>query len=703
MHNTVGKNKVRQLRISWTNKALLSSLVYALGFTVLVSTILYILFAMPFYGILPILILSVLVAALLTRRSKLTDDDVSRFLNMNVPSLEESAHLVLKSPSELNLLESLQVHKIVNELELVQGLDPFKRRFAISLIVLLLASVISFALFKLPVRSGLINSKSLRKQASSVSPIPEKHLAQIKTAEVIITPPSYTGKGMRQQNIFNLLAEEGAVVAWQIQTNIEAKKVQLIFNDGNTLSLLTDGRQLNWRTQKVISQTGFYQVKVDDHLSELYKIETIKDKPPVIIIQTPKPSSFINYGQSETVLLKGILTDDYGIRNTYISATISSGKGEGVRFKEQRLSLPSFKPGQKQIAIHRSIDCKALGMNPGDELYFFISSVDNQNQETRSEVYIITLQDTSNLTGMNGMVMPLDIKAELFRSQRQIIIETEQLLKNKSRISVEAFTKKSNDLGIDQKLLRMRYGKFLGEETDVEIGGDHQDEGGEQHSQETEDIVKQYSHLHDNAEDATFFDAETKKQLKATLTEMWNAEMKLRTILPKEALPYEYKALRLLKDLQQKSRVYVAKTGLKTTPLQLNKRLTGDLSKVNQPVIRENISRVESGAKTVRLALGILEEVRMGRIVDNPGKEILQKAFYQLSTRAAYEPSLYIPSLSALKNIINEKFRVKDIVQAQQGLQKMAPSAEKLPFRARKALTGLSKQYFINLKKSGKP
>jgi hypothetical protein len=38
------------------------------------------------------------------------------------------------------------------------------------------------------------------------------------------------------------------------------------------------------------------------------------------------------------------------------------------------------------------------------------------------------------------------------------------LLKDKDSISVEKFNNRSNDLGIDQKLLRLRYGKFLGEE-----------------------------------------------------------------------------------------------------------------------------------------------------------------------------------------------------------------------------------------------
>src|SRR5207248_2718954 len=126
-------------------------------------------------------------------------------------------------------------------------------------------------------------------------------------------------------------------------------------------------------------------------------------------------------------------------------------------------------------------------------------------------------------------------------------------------------------------------GKFLGEETATNIGdtrieGDDHDHDHEQEAatnakdfNNAEKIIDQFSHRHDIAEDASFFDPGTKRQLKATLTEMWEAELRLRTYKPQEALPYEYKALRLLKDLQQKSRAYVAKTSVKTPPLKPEK------------------------------------------------------------------------------------------------------------------------------------
>ncbi|WP_315822746.1 hypothetical protein [Paraflavitalea speifideaquila] len=84
-------------------------------------------------------------------------------------------------------------------------------------------------------------------------------------------------------------------------------------------------------------------------------------------------------------------------------------------------------------------------------------------------------------------------------------------------------------------------------------------------------LEDQYAHKHDNAEDATYLEPAQKAQLKTILTEMWSSELKLRTYYPREALPYAYKALRLLKDMQQKSRAYVSKTSIKMPPLKPEK------------------------------------------------------------------------------------------------------------------------------------
>jgi len=186
---------------------------------------------------------------------------------------------------------------------------------------------------------------------------------------------------------------------------------------------------------------------------------------------------------------------------------------------------------------------------------------------------------------------------------------------------------------------------------------------------------------------------------------MWNAELRLRTFKPREALPYEYKALRLLKDLQQKSRAYVAKTNLKTTPLDLQKRLTGDLSKIGTPLQQKNIEAENDPLQAAREALGTLEQLKL---TDNPKdilQETLRKATLLLNENAIKQPSLYLASVQAMRKIAddlnsNNSIRKADIIIAENGLQRMLSGPDLKPSAENNdGSLQLSKQYFLNLQK----
>ncbi|MES1226384.1 MAG: hypothetical protein ABUT20_63500, partial [Bacteroidota bacterium] len=528
-------------------------------------------------------------------------------------------------------------------------------------------------------------------------------LPQISGINISITPPAYTGKVEREQQAFNLLAEQGSTIKWQIKTNIAAGKIQFIFNDTLKVTLhSSDNSHTQWIIDKKIDSTGFYQINIDGKISELYKIETIKDQLPVVLIQSPKQYTTIDIGELPQVKVAATVSDDYGINDAYIAATIASGSGEAVKFKEQKVSLKGFIAGKTQCQLQQVLSLPALGMQPGDELYFYVQATDNNQQQTRSDIYIVHLPDTAQLMSIEGMANSLTLKPEYFRSQRQIIIETEQLLKDKDTLSEETFKNHSNNLGIDQKLLRLRYGKFLGDET--ESGDNETNELGDvSNFSDAEKVRDAYTDKHDNAEDATFYEPETKKQLRATLAEMWNAEMRLRTFMPQTALPFEYKALRLLKDLQQKSRAYVAKTNFKTTPLDLKKRLTGDISKVDPSVLQKNIQQKPDLQQPVRNALAELEKIKATGVAKDINLAVLQQANLRLHEQAIRQPGLYLNAVDAMKKIMTNinaatPVSTQNILIAEYGLQQLISVPARLPSAEKEnSKQALSKQYFDNL------
>ncbi|KQM78538.1 hypothetical protein ASE74_13635 [Pedobacter sp. Leaf216] len=705
MLKTEGQNWIRNLRIRWISLNLISTLVTALAISLVITTIGSHLMLLP-YWLFAILFPIILCTLLLNKPVwKTTDRDVSRYVNHQYPELEESADLLLQNEADLSMLQKLQRHKIENIIpNLSKPKEPFKKLY-MGLAVLALALIISFGFSKIHL---IKNINAADPAIKPITPVIKEHIPpEIADFTATITPPAYTGKTGRKQKQFTISAETGAQINWKIETNIGIKKLKLIFNDKEMVLLKpANTAHTLWNHSKTITKSGFYQLELDGKKSDLYQIEVIPDLPVNIKITQPKQHTTIDIGQPQKFNLNVSLTDDYGVHDAFISATMASGKGEGVSFTEKKLSFNTSFDNRKNLSLHKLIDLKSLGMKPGDELYFFIKAMDNHGQSSRSDVYFVSIVDTTELMSLAGMTNGVNLVPEYFRSERQIIIDTEKLLKEQSALPVTTFKTRSNDLGIDQKLLRLRYGQFLGEENENEIGGDHDDHDehaahkgeGEKFGDVTA-IMDKYAHKHDIAEDATFFEPEMKAQLKAVLTEMWNAELRLRTYKPQEALPYEYKALRLLKDLQQKSRAYVAKTTVKTAALKPEKRLSGELDKIMQPVQKLTFEQKEKRIANLKTALALLESRKTGKNFAEKDRYLLSETEKYMIGAAADNPNTYLNALSSLRKLATgNKLIVKDIDLVEKAIVNMINvEGAKPQTQGAGTASALYQNYFNNL------
>ncbi len=709
MKNSEGKRYLQKLQKQWIFSGLVSAVFMAAALSVLIISVWKEISPLSAWWILPLTILISILLILQWGILKQDTMEVSRLLNQLYPQLEESTTLILRSAESLNILEKFQVRKIEPELAKISTPKAIYRRLKISALLLFLALALAFGLSKTnffnigdPDPEGSTNLIRER------NPIPDKILPEIESVRLAINPPGYTGRPPRQQRQFSAAVEEGSVLRWDIETTHSVKSFQFIFNDRQTVPLRPlDKQRTRWTLSKTISTTGFYQVSLDGKLSDLYRLETIRDLPAVIKILKPSQYSSIDFGEPQKVTLDVEISDDYGIKDAFIAATISSGKGEGVQFKEQKIGFTESFNRSRQHRLRKILNLAAMGMVPGDELYFYINARDSRQQESRSDMYIVTIQDTTQLMSLDGMLSGVNLVPEYFRSQRQIIIDSEKLIREEKSISKEEFNTRSNNLGMDQKLLRMRYGKFLGEETDEDIGGDHAD-GEHSEAEEAADfgnaekLMDAVAHKHDIAEDATFFEPELKAQLKATLAEMWKSELRLRTHKPAEALPFEYKALRLLKDLQQKSRVYVAKTSFKSPPILEDKRLSGELDKIFSPSAERALTGIEE-MDFLKRSTAVLARLKEGGNLSASDRGILQSSAVKLAAEAARQPSVYLKSFASLRKILNpanSKIYPSDINAVESALHRMIREEKKTPQLKKSGPgTALSREYFNKLQR----
>jgi hypothetical protein len=696
------KHKIVMWRKKWHLQSVLTRLFHAIAIASVIASIASLLLLFNVW--LMVVFLAVIIGTVLLVKQNwhVSNTTVTNYLNQQYVAIEDSSDLLLRDTDTLNILEQLQVQKISGHIEILQVTGPYSKAFYRAIAMALAALIVTFGTSK-------IEKQTLRSIETISQPPSIKNeviLPAIDKFMVSIQPPSYTNFPSRTQSSFSIKLPVGSSVFWQIKTTIKVANIVFTFNNSLKIAMQpTDASHKMWQMTKIITQSGFYQLNIDGKLSDLYQIETIKDVAPIITIASPKPNTIIDFGQPTKVPLNLTITDDYGITDAFVNATIASGSGEGVKFKEQKIALAtSFKTGQLQYNIEQMIDLKKLAMLPGDELYFYVKAIDNNQQESRSDVFIITLLDTTQLMSLEGVANDINFKPELFRSERQIIIDAEQLIKDKDTISLESFKNRSNNLGVDQKLLRLRYGKFLGEENESNQGIE---DAGSLDAKDFGDgtaMMDAVTDKHDNAEDASFLDADTKKRLKAVLNEMWNAELQLRTFKPQEALPFAYKALRLLKDLQQSSRVYVAKTSLKTTPLKPEKRLTADLSKIAPSNTQQQIVLTPNNNTILKAALSVLETMKAHEPVINISA--LSEALPIISNKASVEPAIYLQALTALKQLLIKQqqgvntINKVDIVVVQKAMQQILAVPISTP-QQQKTMPSkiLSTEYFNQLYK----
>ncbi|HEY9048624.1 MAG TPA: hypothetical protein VIN08_22110 [Ohtaekwangia sp.] len=684
------------------------------------------------------------------RLFQLQEQNVAAYLNQQFTTLQNSSDLLLKDADDLSRLQQLQKIKTTAAFEALYPSIQLPHRLLQAGGICMLSIAIAFTLTSFaPLIQYIPSAKPAAQSTSSSENIPPPP-AQVKQARIVITPPAYTKLPSQSTTGWSLTLPEGSTVTWNVQFTADVKEPSLLFSGKETVRMKADQPE-GYTLRRAIQETGFYQLAWTTSAGEVkhsdfYKLEVTKDQAPVITINKLNQFTELAFSDKPVIDVYATLQDDYGLDNAHIIATVSKGSGESVKFREDKLFFekPAAIAG-KRLDATRRLDLIKLGMEPGDELYFYVVAFDNKQplpNRTRTETYFISLQDTTQQETVIDDGLGVDLMPDYFRSQRQIIIDTEKLLKEKKQITKTNFQSKSNELGYDQKVLRLRYGEFLGEEFESGIGP-QENPAEEDHDHEEEDIAKKYGHVHDkenehnlvqekksepehhhhgeskdgedkngipagfvhehdSEEEATFFTQSIRAKLKAALTIMWDAELHLRLYEPEKSLPFQYKALKLLKEISQDSRIYVHRTGFDPPPLKEEKRMTGDLSEVKSatanasPARNENYTAIREALKATALALAA-----DSLTVSNTLKKRLTLAGQELGKLAIAEPGVYLKSLSLIRALTENELKPTEqrpaLKTIQTSLWKALPDAPASPAAAAQALHTLDRTFIKKL------
>lgn len=417
---------------------------------------------------------------------------------------------------------------------------------------------------------------------------------------VRIVPPAYTGLAPSFTDTLDIRAPLGSRIEWTLgfAPAPTAAAVQLI--GGQAIPMTRGGE--GWQGALRLDAPALYRITAPGIEGDLpaHRLEPIPDEPPQVRVIEPA-SGLVTMSPGQTRWRIAFeASDDYAVDAlARLTLTTAIGEGETVRFAERSQTVRGTgDPRRRRFVI--DLPLAPYGLVPGSDLVAQLTIADTRSpgpQVVRGPGVILRFPAPRAMEAEGLDLMAKQQMPAYFRSQRQVIIDTEALIKQRGKLTPDEFLVRSDTIGVDQRLLRLRYGQFVGMEADeapkpplpiAEKGEkppepEHYDGDGHDHSQDRKapvfgslgDVTAEYGHVHDESEAATLLDPKTRTLLKAALDAMWEAELNLRSGRPEAALPFENRALDYIKQVQQASRIYLPRIGSQQPPIDMTRRLTG--------------------------------------------------------------------------------------------------------------------------------
>lgn len=562
--------------------------------------------------------LAIAVAFIVWRARRIDARWLAQKLDASRSDMEDSAALLFSAREQLGPLQRLQRERLRQRIAtapMPEMRPPWPGRAA--WLTLVAAVLVILAALLWP---GAVDRDGMR----SVPPQTAAPGApQLEAWRLSVEPPAYTGLEVWDADTLDVEAPEGSQLRWTLRFSPEPASAALVFHDDAETSL--ERIEGDWSGEHVLAHSVLYRIVAEGGTGQpippLHRLEAVTDQPPSVKVLAPERSlSLMDPGQRQWQLAFEA-SDDYGVAaNATLHLILAQGTGENITFAESTRTLRgSGAPTRRRFET--TLDPIALGLAPGEDLVVRLEVRDNRapNPQTGRSPSLILRWPPPPPPDVEGLdAFARDVLPAYFRSQRQIIIDAESLLEQRPSLEAEQFSGRSDALGVDQRILRLRYGQFMGEEAEdgpglpvddaspvpaptllpiddfgqeptplpapVDSEGDHGHDHGHADGQPREaaafgsmdGVLEEYAHLHDLPEAATLLDPRTRETLRLALGEMWQSELALRQGDPARALPYAYRALTYIQQVREADRIYLARVGTQLPPIDESRRLQGE-------------------------------------------------------------------------------------------------------------------------------
>lgn len=488
-----------------------------------------------------------------------------------------------------------------------------------------------------------------------------------------VRPPAYTGLPEREARggeAIALLPGSRVRLRSRFPERWEGVRARLI--GGGALPVRSGGGE--WRVEWTQGEERGVELEAlaggEVAARRVVPLALLVDRPPDVALREPEHDLVLPSG-SGRVRVRAAARDDFGVGDFRLTWIRSRGSGESFTFEEGEWRWERVGRSGGAVTGEHTLDLGAMELRPGDMLHLRAVARDRNDVggpgESVSQTRVVRIARPDEVDQVNVVVgITPEVEKNPLLSQRMLILMTERLRDRAPRMERAAVLEEAREIAHEQGRLRDRVGEQIFtratggvQPLDLHVG--FQEEGGGAHGHEHaeappspeetleeasratgEGKLEEFSHRHDEAPIVA-----VDRRLMAIYNAMWAAERELNQGAPSGALPYQYEALRLVKEAQEGERRYVRGT-VRVDPVDVpGTRGTGEVDEAAPaarsagpaapslaPLLAELDragARLGSGGRRAALELGALA----GELLAHPGADARAAVLLSRAAEAA--------------------------------------------------------------------
>ena len=480
--------------------------------------------------------------------------------------------------------------------------------------------LITGALSVAAVLALVVAAPNASRQMSTAETVTSKELAPLERGDlrIIVTAPAYARRPPQALvNPSSVTALEGSRLRLELRTD---SSVTLHEADGRETAFAPNGdiavlELVATTSRPLLVRQGAGQGLPADRLVSL-RVDA--DQRPGVSIREPAKDLIFASGTGE-VGVHIDARDDVGLTSLALRYTRVSGSGETFTFEEGEWPLEIAREGSTSWRARATLSLEALKLQDGDTLVYRAVAKDGKPgaDPSSSDTYLIEIGRLAGVAAQ-GFALPEERDRQAI-SQQMLIIKTERLHADRTKLSSEAFAEQAQLLAVEQRMVKAEF-VFM-------TGG------------EVEDEVEEATHAHELAEGRLENSAQV--ELLTAIREMSRAEARLNAADTAQALEFERTALKALQRAFDRRR-YLLRTLPERTRIDVTRRLTGELDEARSSTRSPAPAADDPVVQNARRVLSELSESAAGRVSNAvlasrvlalaPASEPLQNAALRLTT-----------------------------------------------------------------------